>query len=126
MIYIQIVDLLKQNKLAGILYEKSGHTRFRDCFSIYRNSKVKFDRYCYGEAAGLVFSVWGAVSQDGTITWANSTASASAEKELPNAINSFDDAGIFFDNKPVLWERDKDLKSAPEAGLSKISMIFSK
>lgn len=126
MVYIQYVDSLKKQKLAGITYEKSGHTRFRDCISIYRNGKVKFDRFCYGEAAGLVFSIWGTVTDDGVISWTLSSASASAEKDLPHSITSFDSNKIFFDEKPIMWDNKKYLKSASEAGISKLSMIFSK
>lgn len=124
--YILFVDTLKSEKLAGICFEKSGHTRFRDCLTIFRNGKVKFDRYCYGEAAGLVFSIWGTIFDNGSITWKHSSASTSAEKELPSDLSSFNGDGSFFDEKPILWETKNKLKSAPEAGISKFSMIFSK
>ena len=31
---------------------------FRDCLLFYLDGRIRFERYCYSEAACLVFSVW--------------------------------------------------------------------
>ena len=41
----------------GRRYEKELETHFRDCLLFYLDGRIKFERYCYGEAACLVFSV---------------------------------------------------------------------
>ena len=42
----------------GRRYEKELETHFRDCMLFYLDGRIRFERYCYGEAACLVFSVW--------------------------------------------------------------------
>lgn len=42
----------------GRRYEKELETHFRDCLLFYLDGRIRFERYCYGEAACLVFSVW--------------------------------------------------------------------
>ena len=46
----------------GRRYEKELETHFRDCMLFYLDGRIRFERYCYGEAACLVFSVWGTAS----------------------------------------------------------------
>lgn len=41
----------------GRRYEKELETHFRDCLLFYLDGRIRFERYCYGEAACLVFSV---------------------------------------------------------------------
>ena len=42
----------------GRRYEKELETHFRDCLLFYLDGRIRFERYCYAEAACLVFSVW--------------------------------------------------------------------
>ena len=42
----------------GSRYEKELETHFRDCLLFYLDGRIRFERYCYGEAACLVFSAW--------------------------------------------------------------------
>ena len=35
----------------GRRYEKELETHFRDCLLFYLDGRIKFERYCYGEAA---------------------------------------------------------------------------
>ena len=44
--------------LCGCRYEKELETHFRDCLLFYIDGRIRFERYCYGEAACLVFSLW--------------------------------------------------------------------
>ena len=43
---------------AGAVMRKSWRPDFRDCLLFYLDGRIRFERYCYGEAACLVFSVW--------------------------------------------------------------------
>ena len=50
-----IIADLKANKLAGRAYERVGAPgNFRDRVTVYRDGKLLFERFCYGEAAGRV------------------------------------------------------------------------
>ena len=52
----------------GRRYEKELETHFRDCVLFYLDGRIRFERYCYGEAACLVFSVWGhGIDADGKL-----------------------------------------------------------
>ena len=54
----------------GRRYEKELETHFRDCMLFYLDGRIRFERYCYGEAACLVFSVWAhGFDADGKILW---------------------------------------------------------
>ena len=54
----------------GRRYEKELETHFRDCLLFYLDGRIRFERYCYGEAACLVFSVWAhGFDADGNILW---------------------------------------------------------
>ena len=37
----------------GRRYEKELETHFRDCLLFYLDGRIRFERYCYGEAACL-------------------------------------------------------------------------
>ena len=39
----------------GCRYEKELETHFRDCLLFYLDGRIRFERYCYGEAACLVY-----------------------------------------------------------------------
>ena len=43
--------------LCGCRYEKELETHFRDCLLFYIDGRIRFERYCYGEAACLVLWV---------------------------------------------------------------------
>ena len=43
--------------LCGCRYEKELETHFRDCLLFYIDGRIRFERYCYGEAACLVLSM---------------------------------------------------------------------
>lgn len=125
--YLQIVDFLRANKLAGRRYEKAGHGRFCDCISIYRNKKVRFERFNYGEAAGLVYSIWGTITDDGTMEWTFTTASSSSKQDVPKKITEIAvNESLRFDNKPAVWEVRNSYKTAPEASLGRFALLLGK
>lgn len=125
--FLRVVEEMKTGKLAGRRFEKQGHAKFRDCVSVYRNNKLKFERYCYGEAASLVCTLWAAVPQVGApIVWDYSASDYSGKTEAPVQLTGIEGGALLFDGKPVLWQVEKDYKTAPDAGLGRIAMLFSK
>lgn len=126
MLFSQLTTSFKTQKLAGCRYEKSGHGRFCDCISIYRNGKARFQRYCYGEAAGLVFCIWGVCSENDTIEWVHTKDSIASKEQIPTTLRAVSDNVLYFDGKDLSWDLRNSYKTAPEAGLNRFAMIFKK
>ena len=56
--FAPIIADVKAAKCAGFRYQRAGHQRYRDRVTVYRDGRLLFERFCYGEAAGqggLVF-----------------------------------------------------------------------
>ncbi len=68
----------------GRRYEKELETHFRDCMLFYLDGRIRFERYCYGEAACLVFSVWAhGFDADGKILWDREPEFESQQTAIP-------------------------------------------
>lgn len=68
----------------GRRYEKELETHFRDCLLFYLDGRIRFERYCYGEAACLVFSVWAtALTQMGKFCGITSRSLKASKKRSP-------------------------------------------
>ena len=68
----------------GSRYEKELETHFRDCLLFYLDGRIRFERYCYGEAACLVFSAWAhGFDADGKILWDREPEFESQRTALP-------------------------------------------
>ena len=85
-------------KLSGVLcgrrYEKELETHFRDCLLFYLDGKIRFERYCYGEAAGLVFGVWArGFDEEDNILWDNVPDFEMARKVLPHRLTDVEENG---------------------------------
>ena len=71
----------------GRRYEKELETHFRDCLLFYLDGRIKFERYCYGEAACLVFSVWAhGLDENGKILWDKEPEFETDLKALPRVL----------------------------------------
>lgn len=78
----------------GRRYEKELETHFRDCLLIYLDGRIKFERYCYGEAACLVFSVWAhGFDENGKIRWDKEPEFETDQKALPRVLTDVQDEG---------------------------------
>lgn len=88
--------------VCGRRYEKELETHFRDCLLFYLDGRIRFERYCYGEAACLVFSVWGnGFDPDGKILWDKEPDFESAQRALPRVLTGIQENGtaLQFDNQ---------------------------
>lgn len=86
----------------GRRYEKEGETRFRDCLVFYLDGRVRFERYCYGEAAGLVFAAWAeGMDTNGTLLW-KEPEFESQRQALPRRLTDVQNYGkaLQFDASP--------------------------
>lgn len=80
--------------LCGRRYEKELETHFRDCLLFYLDGKIRFERYCYGEAAGLVFGVWArGFDEEDNILWDNISDFEMARKALPQRLTNVEENG---------------------------------
>lgn len=78
----------------GRRYEKEMETHFRDCLLFYLDGRIRFERYCYGEAACLVFSVWAhGFDIDGTILWDKEPEFESQRTALPRVLTDVQQDG---------------------------------
>lgn len=80
--------------LCGRRYEKEMETHFRDCLLFYLDGRIRFERYCYGEAACLVFSVWAyGFDAQGKILWDKEPEFESQRSALPRVLTDVQEGG---------------------------------
>ena len=78
----------------GRRYEKELETHFRDCMLFYLDGRIRFERYCYGEAACLVFSVWAhGFDADGNILWDREPEFESQKTAIPRVLTDIQEDG---------------------------------
>ncbi len=104
--FTPIIEELQQQGLAGRRYEQEGHSRYRDCLTVCRSGRLLLERYCYGEAAGLVARLWAEQPEaGGSIAW-----EASHFDDLPKALTAIEGKALRLDEKKRLWQPQEDLR----------------
>ena len=82
--------------LCGRRYEKELETHFRDCLLFYLDGRIRFERYCYGEAACLVFSAWAhGFGRDGELLWDKEPEFESQRTALPRVLTDVQENGTY-------------------------------
>ncbi|WOC32515.1 MULTISPECIES: hypothetical protein [Caproicibacterium] len=101
---------LLSSKTVANRYERNrGPWRFRDCLLLYYDGRVRLERSCYGEAAGLVFTVWAErVEDDGSLQWQGLPAAA---EHVPQQITALKDGALYLDEKPAAWNITEELQA---------------
>lgn len=104
--FTTVIDEIKAAKCVGFRYQRAGHSRYRDRVTVYRDGRLLFERFCYGEAAGLVFRLWAdGADESGAPQWDFSQCLVSnAREEAPRQLTGAGAGGLVFDGKPVCWE----------------------
>ena len=109
----------------GRRYEKEMETHFRDCLLFYLDGRIRFERYCYGEAACLVFSVWAhGLDADGSILWDKEPEFESQKTALPRRLTKAEDGVLYFDDARWKWEPAADLKLDEKNGYTRLRMLL--
>ena len=109
------------------VYKKENQTKFRDCLTIYIDGRALFQRYCYGEAAGLVFDcLANGISDSGEILWVNEPDSQSRKDALPRVIESFSDGEITISGDTKRYIKEKELQKDSAHGYSKFKLWLIK
>ena len=108
------------------VYEKERETKYRDQLRFYIDSRVVFERYCYGEAAGLVAQVFGTFEENGTLSWQNLENISVPGNPPPKTLtNCTDDLEILeFDDQFKKYKRQGFLSSDSARGYGKLKLFF--
>lgn len=117
---------LKTQRLAARVYRRGGQNRFRDEITLGQNGKVLFQRFNYGEAAGLVFSMWGNAAGN-AIAWDLDKVDYGRKDEAPAQLAGEEaDGALKFEDIRDAWAVQDTLKSWPAGGLSRLKLMFGK
>lgn len=113
----------------GCQYEKELETHFRDCMLFYLDGRVRFERFCYGEAACLVFGVWGSgLDADGKILWDTEPEFESMQKALPRVLTDVQENGtaLQFDGARKRFIKTEEFDSDKLNGYAGFKLFLAK
>lgn len=113
----------------GQRFEKELETHFRDCMLFYLDGRVRFERYCYGEAACLVFSVWGrGLDEEGSILWEKEPEFESQQATLPRVLTDVQEGGtaLQFDGARKRYLLTESFEEDKANGYSKFKVWWLK
>lgn len=113
----------------GRRYEKELETHFRDCMLFYLDGRIRFERYCYGEAACLVFSVWAhGFDADGKILWDREPEFESQQTAIPRYLTDVQESGnaLQFDNARKRYVLTEEFDADKANGYSKFKVFWLK
>ena len=113
----------------GSRYEKEMETHFRDCLLLYLDGRIRFERYCYGEAACLVFSVWAhGFDQDGKILWDKEPEFESQRSALPRMLTDVQESGnaLQFDELRKRYVKTEEFAEDKMNGYGKFKVFWLK
>ena len=117
---------IANSKCAAFVFEKApgGASRFRDRVIFYYDGKVRFERYCMGEAAGKVCELTAlSLEERGAIQWNYDDCSYSKKDEAPKVLTGAGRGGLVFDGKVSLWQKHSELKTDPDHGYGFFKML---
>ena len=125
--YANVTDFA--GSLCACVYKREHQMEFQDCLFFYIDGKLRFERACYGEAAGLVFEVWASgFDENGVIQWIDKPKYDSYVSALPTQLTDIQDDGnaLQFDEKFKRFVKINEIKSDPERGYTKWSLFRMK
>ncbi len=113
-------------KKCGTRYEQEYVDKFRDCIIFYFDENIRFERFCYGEGACLVYGVWGKLLEDGSIEYKKPFEMGVEEHVLPKKLTKIDGETLYFDDKRLKWDKKVDFSSDSLNGYSGLSNLMKK
>lgn len=124
MTYSELIAAVKDANCAAFRYQQAGRHPFRDRITVYHDGRILFERFCYGESAGLVFTMWAqGAGEDGAIAWDYAACPNSHKTEAPARFTGGTQEALLLDDKAEPWERQACLKSDAANGYSAISRL---
>lgn len=122
-----ILSELVLKNYAAACYEKEGNTKFRDRMTIFFDGKILFERFCWGEAAGLVFQVWATgTDPENHILWKKPFLPEVKPEVLPQTIVSASREYLLFDESQIKWIREDDKKLDKAHGYGRWKVLIEK
>jgi hypothetical protein len=89
------------------------HHRFRDRITVYYDGTLFFERYCYGESAGLTGSCRASgMDEEGVISWQTEGTPLVVVKGLPAQLEHADADLLKFTGTEDVWDRIEKLRKA--------------
>ena len=113
--------------LCGCRYEKEMETHFRDCLLFYLDGRIRFERYCYGEAACLVFSCWAhGFDTDGKILWDKEPEFESQRIALPRVLTDIQEnrTALQFDGQRKRYVKTEEFSLDKVNGYGRWKVFF--
>lgn len=113
--------------LCGRRYEKELETHFRDCLLFYIDGRIRFERYCYGEAACLVFSLWArGLDADGRILWEKKPEFETDQKAIPRVLTDIQENGdaLQFDGTRKRYLRTEEFERDKPNGYGRFKVFW--
>lgn len=110
-------------------YERELQIEFQDRLFFYIDGKIRFERGCYGESAGLVFEVWASgFDENGKIQWIDKPKYDSYVAALPTQLTDIQEEGnaLQFDGQFKRFLKTGEIKSDKERGYTKLKLMFCK
>ncbi len=127
MTFNELIVEIKRAKKSCYVFEKSKRSEFRDRLNVYYDGKILFERFCYGEAAGLVFCMWAqGVDSENNINWDYETCKNSKKTQAPKKIANYTSNYLQLDDKELKWECVKKLSFDRKNGYGFLKMVFTK
>ncbi len=108
------------------VYERERcHLSNRDRLIFYRDGKIKFESYCYGEAATLTFECFAAapMSPEGALSWPESIRPP-REIYPPRNIRELSKEKLTVEDKQFIWNRIEERRSDPANGYGFFRCLF--
>ncbi len=116
----------KKGYVACVYERERCHLSQRDRLIFYRDGAVKFESYCYGEAATLVFECKSVapMSEDGKLHW-SPDEKPPREIKPPAYIRELDEDKLYVEDFCFVWNRIEDRKTDPQNGYGFFRSLFA-
>ncbi len=112
--FFKAIKKINDDKMSFYVYEKTGRNQFRDRITVYAKGNILFERFCYGEAAGIVFTMDAdKAEENGEIVWNYDACQNSKKTDAPKKLTNISDdfENLFFDEKETPWACNKKQKA---------------
>lgn len=109
----------------GCVYEKELQTEFLECLIFYIDGRIRFERYCHGEAAGLVCALWApGFDVEGKIDWID-VPEGRLFDTIPRMLTDIQQDGdvLQFDGEFRRFVKTAELSSDRENGYGKLKLF---
>ncbi len=108
------------------VYERERcHLSNRDRLIFFRDGKIKFETFCYGEAATKTFECFSALpmSSDGKLSWPENIRPP-REIKPPEYIRELSKEKLTVEDKQFIWNRIEERKRDSENGYGFLRSMF--